>query len=413
MDCINLVKLSDINVRKFESVKKEFSENHENQRLTNKLKQYNLDNLKSTFTDIFRLNGVNLNQFKQKQHAINLAIKVIQTNMNHNSDPYFNNKNICNELTEKDAIELFNGIINGTQRCKNGAFIKNEIEFICTHRNTFITNRKFSFSFFETNYTKTADNLREFVHNIQIAESSSYIGPQQEVRIAKNKFLYNSVTKKIRKNRCSDLKNLSVINNYGDRRIHAQSNLWKVQMEKVQSIVQNDITRQNREFTSGKWMIKIELNKINDVWKKVQKAIISGCLSKAQCYLVKGNEIIIKHKLMIYVPDYQDKGFVLETYKTLVRLNIIHKNEDINFVADRRVYKDYIEKSLFKYSEIDQYYEKLANERHLKEDLSLTNFVSPYDDLPAEIGNFPSMEEPVLKPIFSPKRPEKIVYRYI
>jgi hypothetical protein len=87
-------------------------------------------------------------------------------------------------------------------------------------------------------------------------------------------------------------------------------------------------------------------------------------ITLAKCTLLIDNDFVEpdpanagKHCIMVYLEDFSDKQQVLDMYNYLVKLNIIHDGDDIAFKPDALTSMQ-LENPLFRYSEINDIYEK-------------------------------------------------------
>ncbi|MBP9742356.1 MAG: hypothetical protein KBD37_03265 [Burkholderiales bacterium] len=91
--------------------------------------------------------------------TIKLIIKMPQESMNHNGNTYSIDANHYNGGIDKKLFEELSRAL------------KHDLSMICIHTNAPLGNRKLSF--YATNYTKTAKNLREWLENSENFKSTS------------------------------------------------------------------------------------------------------------------------------------------------------------------------------------------------------------------------------------------------
>ncbi|MFN7095671.1 MAG: hypothetical protein ACK4M7_09940, partial [Burkholderiales bacterium] len=94
----------------------------------------------------------------QLKKAVLLSIKTIQENINHGGISYFNNANYYGEITDRDAQALCKALIGGEE------VNKKDLELICRHENVYGINKDIKWSYWKTNYTNSANELRNFIH---------------------------------------------------------------------------------------------------------------------------------------------------------------------------------------------------------------------------------------------------------
>jgi hypothetical protein len=118
--------------------------------------------------NIFEL-GLNNNDTKKNDFiaeckiACKLAVKVIQEAKNHNGAVCFTNREYYGKLQSKEAIGLYHILVGESNQDKE---IAANLDVLCNHSNTIITNRKLSF--WGTNYTSHAEKFRKFIDDPKI-----------------------------------------------------------------------------------------------------------------------------------------------------------------------------------------------------------------------------------------------------
>lgn len=98
-----------------------------------------------------------------KRNAILLAIKVVQECVNHSGNSWFNDDQYYGNFDHA----LFNTLVDASN-----VYLEH-LENVCRHENAPLGN--FKFSLFGTNYTGTADKLRQFVRGAQIADARNTV----------------------------------------------------------------------------------------------------------------------------------------------------------------------------------------------------------------------------------------------
>lgn len=105
-----------------------------------------------------------LNQLKK---AVLLSIKSIQENINHGGIAYFNDANYYGQITDIDAQEIFRAL---TSRARPN---KKDLVLICRHEKVYGANKDLKWSCWKTNYTNSAQELRNFILTHQAANIAS------------------------------------------------------------------------------------------------------------------------------------------------------------------------------------------------------------------------------------------------
>ena len=279
----------------------------------------------------------------QKKLAIKLAIKMIQENMNHGGTEYFNDENYYGEIHNASNVSLgakalFNSIMDGSQRCEDGESLKSKLEFLCCHRNTLITNRKFSF--YKTNYTNSAKELRRQVENF-VPGSCNVVFDRS------GRPLSNFVS--------PDIRNLDVQRNHGSSIITFST----------QGASNYD------PYRAGKWCAEIKPENINivmGIMRNLWPSTLSEVFLVMKVFLVEGNNTYLDPKTgergkpktfnaIFYIGDYRNKRNVTEAYNALVKAGIITQNQNINFKREQETMVG-SDGFLFSFDTMDQYYQK-------------------------------------------------------
>ncbi|MFN7093946.1 MAG: hypothetical protein ACK4M7_01145, partial [Burkholderiales bacterium] len=117
----------------------------------------------------FSNNEAEKNKFiAQCKIACKLAVKVIQEGKNHKGTVTFTNLDYYGELVNAEAKNLFNLLVgrpNSEVNEENRA--ADNLDKLCKHSNTIITNRKLSF--WGTNYTHHAEKFRQFIDKLEVS----------------------------------------------------------------------------------------------------------------------------------------------------------------------------------------------------------------------------------------------------
>lgn len=121
-------------------------------------KQDLIDKLKGVFNTVIEEKCSSFEDIEQCEKAFLLAIKSIQENLNHEGQTgYFTKENYYGDIQGKgkEFFEEFTSKEN-----------LNKLKLVCYHKNAFCftKNRKYCF-FGSTNYTESANKLREYVKN--------------------------------------------------------------------------------------------------------------------------------------------------------------------------------------------------------------------------------------------------------
>lgn len=276
----------------------------------------------------------------QKKMAVKLAVKMIQENMNHGGSNYFTDSDYYGRITDPAAIRLFNEIMDGTLQCGGGGeSLKSKLEYICCHRNTLFTNRKYSF--YKTNYTDSADALRQFIDSC--APGSSRV-------------IFNGAGKQLTDIVDDDVQNLSVEGNHGMLFIN----------------IAMDVSYTHSMDGLGKWCVAIAPDRINALMGQMKDAwpsTLSRHLLELKVFLVAGNkgywdpktQTTVKPETfnaIFYVADYKNKRQVKQAYDALVSAGIIDRGQNIGFKLEMETAQGGGE-FLFTASVMDDYYASL------------------------------------------------------
>ncbi len=127
-------------------------------------------------------------------NSVKLAVKTIQENINYKGKNYFTNKTYYGEI-DRDFFEVL-----------VGGGLKSQLEEVCVHRNSILGDRKLSF--WGTNYTSSANELRSWADNqypTRSLQKSRFIEKRSDIKFPQQ----SAVVKLIESKKADVLKRLN------------------------------------------------------------------------------------------------------------------------------------------------------------------------------------------------------------
>ena len=87
---------------------------------------------------------------------------------------------------------------------------------------------------------------------------------------------------------------------------------------------------------AGKWLVFIDKDKIEDVWKKIKDEIKSGKLWSAKTILSNDVNANDTYVLLVDVHDINSDDALIQTYEVLLKAKIINETDVIKFKSDKQ-----------------------------------------------------------------------------
>ncbi len=154
-------RISNFFSEKLKEMKAGASNSNRDELIIKHNKQYSLKLLKNIISNVLikaakQQNDCDVSQIK---NTLKLIIKSMQESINHGGNSYFYDGYHYGKITNENAVAVFTDFLEARDA-------KSLLENICVHRNTFFNGRKFSF--YKTNYTKTAQELIQYIENFTL-----------------------------------------------------------------------------------------------------------------------------------------------------------------------------------------------------------------------------------------------------